>query len=153
MKINRDIKAQALAEIREFSDKQLGGKLDKAIKKSKQGVIFVYEFDEIMGEDTSIFVQDGSVELAGYEQFFNGFIDMLEAENDIISEVRELVGEYYEYMRQMSYVFYRLKDEDKTNNLEEAIEIAKEFSEWMPRGIIVNGGWNDTKNLGNAVYF
>lgn len=152
--IKKTTKTKALAVIKENTKNMLNGKLNEAVEKSKQGIIFVYEHKDIYETDVKeIFIEDGTIQRAGYEQFFNNLVRMLEEEKETNLSSDELVNEFYEYMESMDYIFYRLIDENRAKNIDDAVEICKEICYWMPQGIIVNGAWFDTKSDENSVYF
>ncbi|MFU8927339.1 hypothetical protein [Acinetobacter puyangensis] len=120
------------------------------IEKTKNGVIAIYNHDEIYEYDVSeVFTEDEIFKYVMYEELFKDFIkgikdDPYIDENESFTE-DELMQWYQDARNQI--IFYRLKNK-RIKSLKGALKVIRPVGFWLPTTIIINNEWHSTWELG-----
>ncbi|MBS9780320.1 MAG: hypothetical protein KGV51_06810 [Moraxellaceae bacterium] len=157
MKQNPNTVKKALEILIEDTNKRFSGNLAEIVKQCKNGIVVMYDSCDVyehLDEMQEIFVQDGIFEEAMIEEFFQGYIQMIENDDEEPEySLQELCYDYHEWIRDCGNIFFRFKDNRKIT-WEETLKICTEINYRYPTAIIVNGEYHSTKYLDeNVIYF
>lgn len=150
MKITETTINACLKTLKQEAEYYLKNHSIEDLKKIENGIIAMYQHDEIYEYDISeVFIEEPMFQYVIYEKLFRDFIEEIQYD-EYIGEDEEMeeneIMQWYQDARNQ-FIFYKLKNR-RIKSLKGALKIIRTVGFWLPVMISIDGKWYSTHHLG-----